>query len=101
VRRELYRPLPGITHEEQFVMLEGKYGWNIGRETATAGPGETLARAPGVAQRQWDAGTTPIRLYDEHRPRLTSAEVFFETRCGQSIDGCRRIWSDATTIRSM
>ncbi len=73
--------------EERFVVLEGKYGWTIGDRTGTAGPGETLVCPPGVSHSQWNAGNTPMRIYYEHRPGLTSAEVFFETQFGLSREG--------------
>jgi quercetin dioxygenase-like cupin family protein len=73
--------------EERFVVLEGKYGWEIGKERGIAGPGETLVCPAGVAHSQWNAGDTPMRIYYEHRPALTSAEIFFETQFGLSRDG--------------
>ncbi|MEO7360076.1 MAG: hypothetical protein ABI120_07095 [Gemmatimonadaceae bacterium] len=41
---------------------------------------------PGVAQYQWNAADTPLRIYYEHRP-LESTEIFFETQFGLSNDG--------------
>ena len=73
--------------EESFVVLEGSYGYRIGENVGVAGPGETLVCAPGVAHSQWNAGETAMRIYYEHRPALTSAEVFFETQFGLSRDG--------------
>ncbi len=73
--------------EERFVVLEGTYGWTIGSRTGTAGPGETLVCPAGVPHSQWNAGDTPMRIYYEHRPGLTSAEVFFETQFGLSREG--------------
>ena len=73
--------------EERFVVLQGKFGWEIGHERGVAGPGETLICPRGVAHSQWNAGDTPMRIYYEHRPALTSAEVFFETQFGLSRDG--------------
>jgi len=73
--------------EEQFVVLEGKYGWRIGDKTGVAGAGETLVCPKGVVHNQWNAGDTPMRIYYEHRPALTSTEVFFETQFGLSRDG--------------
>lgn len=73
--------------EERFVVLEGKYGWEIGGARGVAGPGETLVCPVGVAHSQWNAGHTPMRIYYEHRPALTSAEIFFETQFGLSRDG--------------
>ena len=73
--------------EERFVVLEGRYGWIIGGESGVAGPGETLVCPPGVPHSQWNAGDTPMRIYYEHRPGLTSAEIFFETQFGLSREG--------------
>lgn len=73
--------------EERFVVLEGSYGWRIGERTGMAGPGETLVCPKGVPHSQWNAGTTPMRIYYEHRPALTSAEIFFETQFGLSREG--------------
>jgi hypothetical protein len=41
----------------------------------------------GVPHSQWNAGSTPMRILYEHRPALTSAEVFFETQFGLSREG--------------
>jgi len=73
--------------EERFVVLEGRYGWTIGDKSGVGGPGETLICPIGVAHSQWNAGDTPMRIYYEHRPALTSAEVFFETQFGLSREG--------------
>ncbi len=50
------------SQEESFVVLEGAYGYQIGNN--------------GI-----------LRIYYEHRPALTSAEIFFETQFGLSRDG--------------
>jgi quercetin dioxygenase-like cupin family protein len=73
--------------EERFVVLEGVYGYRIGKATGVARPGETLTCPVGTAHRQWNAGDTILRLYYEHRPALASAEIFFETQFGLSRDG--------------
>ncbi len=73
--------------EERFVVLEGKYGWEIGGKRGVASAGETLVCPVGVAHSQWNAGDGPMRIYYEHRPALTSAEVFFETQFGLSREG--------------
>ena len=73
--------------EERFVVLEGKYGWIIGDQRGTAGPGETLVCPRGVPHSQWNAGDGPMRIYYEHRPALASAELFFETQFGLSREG--------------
>lgn len=73
--------------EERFVVLEGKFGWSIGKKSGIAGPGETLVAPIGVPHFQWNAGDTPVRFYYEHRPALESAEIFFETQFGLSRDG--------------
>jgi mannose-6-phosphate isomerase-like protein (cupin superfamily) len=73
--------------EERFVVLEGRFGWEIGKERGVAEPGETLACPVRVPHSQWNAGDGPLRIYYEHRPALTSAEIFFETYFGLSRDG--------------
>ena len=73
--------------EERFIVLEGRYGWRIGDETGVAGPGDTLVCPAGVVHSQWNAGDAPMRIHYEHRPALTSAEIFFETQFGLSRDG--------------
>jgi mannose-6-phosphate isomerase-like protein (cupin superfamily) len=75
------------SQEERFVVLEGSFGWKIGRESGVAGPGETLVCPVGVHHSQWNAGDGPFRILYEHRPALTSAEIFFETYFGLSRDG--------------
>jgi mannose-6-phosphate isomerase-like protein (cupin superfamily) len=75
------------TQEERFVVLEGKFGWKIGKESGVAEAGETLVCPPRVPHSQWNAGEGPLRIYYEHRPALTSAEIFFETFFGLSRDG--------------
>ena len=50
-------------------------------------PGETLVCPIGVSHSQWNAGSGTLRIYYEHRPALTSAEIFFETQFGLSRDG--------------
>ncbi len=73
--------------EERFVVLEGRYGWTIGGKSGVGSPGETLICPIGVPHSQWNAGDTPMRIYYEHRPALTSSEVFFETQFGLSREG--------------
>jgi mannose-6-phosphate isomerase-like protein (cupin superfamily) len=73
--------------EERFVVLEGRFGWRIGKESGVAEPGETLVCPVKVPHSQWNAGDGPMRIYYEHRPALTSAEIFFETYFGLSRDG--------------
>jgi mannose-6-phosphate isomerase-like protein (cupin superfamily) len=73
--------------EERFVVLEGSFGWKIGREKGVAGPGETVVCPVRVPHSQWNAGDGPLRIHYEHRPALTSAEIFFETYFGLSRDG--------------
>ena len=75
------------TQEERFVVLEGRYGWRIGRESGVAGPGTTLICPPRVPHSQWNAGDVPVRIYQEHSPAFTSAEILFETQFGLSRDG--------------
>ena len=73
--------------EERFVVLEGRFGWKIGKETGIAEEGETLVCPVGVPHSQWNAGDGPMRMLYEHRPGLTSAEIFFETYFGLSREG--------------
>ena len=75
------------SQEERFVVLEGRYGYKVGDTTGVAGPGETIVCPIGVVHSQWNAGSTPMRIYYEHRPALPEAEVFFETYFGLSRDG--------------
>jgi quercetin dioxygenase-like cupin family protein len=75
------------SQEESFVVLAGAYGYRIGERTGIAQPGETLVCPVGVSHSQWNAGDGMMRIYYEHRPALTSAEVFFETQFGLSRDG--------------
>jgi mannose-6-phosphate isomerase-like protein (cupin superfamily) len=73
--------------EESFVVLDGRWGWRVGRECGVAEPGATVTVPPGVPHQQWNAGEGIVRVHQEHRPALTSAEVFFETYYGLSRDG--------------
>jgi quercetin dioxygenase-like cupin family protein len=73
--------------EERFVVLEGAYGYRIGEASGVAQPGQTLTCPVGIAHSQWNAGDGILRIYYEHRPALTSAEIFFETQFGLSRDG--------------
>jgi quercetin dioxygenase-like cupin family protein len=75
------------SQEESFVVLAGKYAYQIGDRRGVAGPGETLVCPIGIPHSQWNAGDTTLRIYYEHRPALTSAEIFFETQFGLSRDG--------------
>ena len=75
------------SQEESFVVLEGRFGWKIGKETGVGQPGETLVCPPRVPHSQWNAGDGQMRILYEHRPALTSAETFFETYFGLSRDG--------------
>jgi len=75
------------SQEESFVVLEGAYGYKIGDRTGVAQPGDTLVCPVGVPHSQWNAGNGILRIYYEHRPALTSAEIFFETQFGLSRDG--------------
>jgi quercetin dioxygenase-like cupin family protein len=75
------------SQEESFVVLEGAYGYRIGNRTGVAEPGATLVCPVGVSHSQWNAGNGILRIYYEHRPALTSAEIFFETQFGLSRDG--------------
>lgn len=75
------------SQEESFVVLEGSYGYQIGDKKGVARPGETLVCPIGVSHSQWNAGSDTMRVYYEHRPALTSAEIFFETEFGLSRDG--------------
>jgi mannose-6-phosphate isomerase-like protein (cupin superfamily) len=73
--------------EERFVILEGQFGWTIGKESGVAEPGETLVCPPGVPHGQWNPGDGVMRIYYEHRPAIDSVEIFFETYFGLSRDG--------------
>ncbi len=69
------------------MVLAGKYGYQIGDRKGVAQPGETVICPVGVSHSQWNAGDDILRVYYEHRPALTSAEIFFETQFGLSRDG--------------
>ncbi len=73
--------------EESFVVLEGAYGYQIGETSGVGKPGDTLVCPVGVPHSQWNAGNGILRIYYEHRPALTSAEIFFETQFGLSREG--------------
>ena len=73
--------------EESFVVLEGAYGYQIGERTGVAHPGDTLVCPAGVSHSQWNGGNSLLRIYYEHRPAMTSAEIFFETQFGLSREG--------------
>ena len=75
------------SQEESFVVLAGAYGYQIGDRTGVAQPGDTLVCPVGISHSQWNAGNGIMRIYYEHRPALTSAEIFFETQFGLSRDG--------------
>jgi quercetin dioxygenase-like cupin family protein len=75
------------SQEESFVVLAGAYGYQIGDRTGVAQPGDTLVCRVGVSHSQWNAGNDILHIYYEHRPALTSAEIFFETQFGLSRDG--------------
>ena len=48
--------------EEAMTVVSGKLGFQIaGEPPRYAGPGETMAFAPGVGHRWWNAGTTELR----------------------------------------
>lgn len=73
--------------EERFIILEGLYGWQIGRERGVSGPGSTLVCPPRTPHSHRNAGSVPMRFLYEHRPALVGAEIFFETLFGLSRDG--------------
>jgi quercetin dioxygenase-like cupin family protein len=75
------------SQEESFVVLEGAYGYQIGDRRGVAHAGDTLVCPVGVSHSQWNAGNRLLRIYYEHRPALTSAEIFFETQFGLSREG--------------
>ncbi len=75
------------SQEESFVVLEGRFGYKIGNRTGVAQTGETVVCPISVPHSQWNAGDGILRIYYEHRPALTSAEIFFETFFGLSRDG--------------
>jgi quercetin dioxygenase-like cupin family protein len=71
--------------EERFVVLEGRFGYQIGDHEGVGRPGETLVcrsrcrTASGT--RRW-----VMRILYERRPALTSAEIFFKTSAGACSD---------------
>jgi quercetin dioxygenase-like cupin family protein len=62
--------------EEALTVVEGKIGYQVlGGETAFAGPGETVAFAPGVSHRFWNAGSGALRCTGYIKPANTI--IFF------------------------
>ena len=85
------------SQEESFVVLAGTYGYQIGDQRGVAHPRDTLVCPKGISHSQWNAGDGPLRIYYEHRPALTSAEIFFETQFGLSRDGKLSPKGDSTS----
>mgnify|MGYP001791805229 CR=1 FL=1 len=75
------------SQEESFVVLAGKYGYQIGDRKGVAQAGETLGCPGGVSHSQWNAGDSPRRNDYEHRTALTAAEIVVETEFGRDRDG--------------
>jgi quercetin dioxygenase-like cupin family protein len=88
------------SQEERFVVLEGTYGYKIGNRTGTGSPGEVIICPVGIPHSQWNAGTSVMRIYYEHRPALESAELFFETYFGLSRDGKLRPSGDMHLLQA-
>jgi uncharacterized RmlC-like cupin family protein len=76
--------------EESFVVLEGSYGWRIGKETGVAGPGTTLVCPPGVPHSQWKQVTCPCGSITStarrsHQPRCFSRRSSGSVATGSSL----------------
>ena len=63
---------------ERFEVLEGQMRFRVGLRTVTAGPGDMIEVAPGVAHSFANAGEQEARLRVEVRPALQMEEMFAE-----------------------
>jgi len=59
---------PGM--EETWEVLSGRAGFRIGGEEHSAGPGESVVAAPGVAHHAWNESGGETRLRITMRPAL-------------------------------
>ncbi len=71
---------------ETFQVVSGTLGFRVGRETLTAGPGETLEVPAGTAHRFWNAGQTEAVFRCRVAPAL-QFESLIETMFGLAEDG--------------
>ena len=71
---------------ERFEVLSGTLGLELGHETITARPGETLTIEPGTAHKFWNAGENELRFVAEITPAL-EFESLIETMFGLAADG--------------
>jgi quercetin dioxygenase-like cupin family protein len=73
-------PIPHVhpIQTERFEVLEGQMRFRVGLRTVTAGPGDVIEVAPGVAHSFANAGEQEARLRVEVRPALQMEEMFAE-----------------------
>ena len=73
-------PVPHVhpIQTERFEVLEGRMRFRIGLRTVTAGPGEVVEVAPGVAHSFSNPGDVEARLRVEVRPALAMEDMFAE-----------------------
>ena len=73
-------PIPHIhpVQTERFEVVSGHMRFRVGMRTVTAGPGDVVEVAPGVAHSFANAGDEEAQLRVEVRPALAMEEMFAE-----------------------
>jgi quercetin dioxygenase-like cupin family protein len=71
---------------ESFQVLEGRVGFQVGREKVELGSGEGVTVLPRTAHKFWNAGEGPARFTCEIRP-AGAFEQLIETMFGLAADG--------------
>jgi quercetin dioxygenase-like cupin family protein len=73
-------PLPHVhpIQTERFEVLSGRMRFRVGLRKVTAGPGDVVEVAPGVAHSFTNDGDEEARLHVEVRPALKMEEMFAE-----------------------
>jgi quercetin dioxygenase-like cupin family protein len=73
-------PIPHVhpVQTERFEVVSGQMRFRVGMRTVTAGPGDVVEVAPGVAHSFANAGDDEARLRVEVRPALAMEEMFAE-----------------------
>src|SRR4051812_38788995 len=71
-------PIPHVhpIQTERFEVLEGEMRFRVGLRTVTAGPGDVVEVAPGVAHSFANAGDGEARLRVEVTPALAMEDMF-------------------------
>jgi quercetin dioxygenase-like cupin family protein len=72
--------------EERFEVLDGSVGFEVGRKTVTAGPGDHLVVPAGTPHRFWNDGDAEARFVAEVRPALHFEELL-GTMFGLAAEG--------------